>query len=154
MISSLSGVSVAIRLMSTIGSAVRCRSMWTFRRVGVLAVLVGCFCLAKVVSAQTTPTVTWTAPAELSTVIEAQAFTWNLYWTPRASTTTSTAVLAGVTCSGSAPFSCTAPVPAGVPLTYDAKFELTAKSPSGAESDRSVPFLVPTRAPTALGVKR
>lgn len=97
--------------------------------------------------AQTPTTALWTAPSDAATAAVAQGLTYTLYVNNGVGQ-----VLASVVCAGT-PILCQAPLPAGLPGVLDTKFELTAKTATSGESPRSIPFIQPPGAPTAVRIR-
>ena len=93
-----------------------------------------------------TPELAWTAPANVTSVAEAQGLTYTLY------VNSGPAVpVPGVVCVGAvAPYTCTSPVPVGTPAAINTKLELTATGATSPEGPRSTPFIQAPFAPTVF----
>lgn len=105
--------------------------------------------LAAPLQAQTV-TATWTMPANVTTLADANALIATLYVNNGATGQ----VLTGLTCTGAtAPFNCSATALPTTPVTLNTRYELTLKTATSEESPRTAPFIKPPDAATGLRVK-
>lgn len=111
---------------------------------GVLLLLAG-----VVPATAQTVTATFNAPANVTTLSDANSLIATLYVNNGTGQ-----VLTALTCTGATvPFACTASALPSTPVTLNTKYEVTLKTATSEESPRSIPFIKPPDAATGLRVK-